>query len=338
MSLLTTHPNLLDTKDLDEVRSYISRTLHRRIHLLKSRSFRMRMRTIPLELLMAGAVDTTGDGELAGSFTASAYTLGGIQNGGLESRMGNAAPRIYGPGEGNLSAPGNEYSTALRPADSKTSTLVVSVPAKILHHEIEKLIERSARKPLIVTGPLDLRATTLLGQILQTLYTELDRENSSLLQFPDLSREIQRMLITELIASTPNNYTELLRQGYGAKASEHVARFIRCAATHIEDGARVTDIAREIGINERTLRDVCQRARGQTPAAILRALRFFHANQRIQREPNHLIFNIAHEYGHMNIGRFTHGYEELLGETPAETRRRARRKRQPPPPDPPEEE
>lgn len=85
----------------------------------------------------------------------------------------------------------------------------------------------------------------------------------------------------------------------------------------------LSDLCREVGSNERTLREGFQELYGLSPISYLKALRLRTARARLRSAGSDVrISDIALDCGFKHLGRFSVSYRRIFGETPSETRRR----------------
>ncbi|MFC7338638.1 helix-turn-helix domain-containing protein [Haloferula chungangensis] len=87
------------------------------------------------------------------------------------------------------------------------------------------------------------------------------------------------------------------------------------------------NLAREVGVSERTLQRHFAEALGVTPIEWARCLALHHARQRLEMgDPNRTsVEGLAREAGFRHMGRFAGYYRELFGEFPTTTLRRLKR-------------
>ena len=316
------------TKDTDEFIRYISRLMDRRIDVLDHRNFGFEVHTAKLELLTVSASEVRGDSLSTRSVDAG-YVLTRLEEGTMERRFNSRRSHGLGPGEGSLVMPAVAVtSTFLPPAQSNLEAVVIGMPAALLDAEAGLLIGEPVRQPLELAGPVDMRPSTHLGQLIDVLLQLLDGDDGFFVKYPLVGVGFQRWVIGALIENTPNNYQKLLKRHYGGPARRHVTLLEEYVEAHLRDALTVGDMAQAAGVSARTLRDSARRMRNKTPELILRTMRLHAAHKRFENPlPHDTVVSVAHEYGFTNAGRFARQYQqEFRGEAPIETLQRGRRK------------
>lgn len=81
----------------------------------------------------------------------------------------------------------------------------------------------------------------------------------------------------------------------------------------------LADLARAAGVSARLLHGLCQRHYGMAPMAWLRERRLLAARERLVRQPERSITDVALETGFGHLGRFSAYYRERFGELPRQT-------------------
>jgi AraC-like DNA-binding protein len=315
-----------DTEDVEEFFASAARLLGRQIDLLKGHEkFHFTVHTAKLELLTINAVEVT-DGLSIDLVTAD-YSLARVERGGIERRADNRE-HLFTAGSGYLAMPGQHAANKLPRWVGTTSSVTIALPAAIVKREAELLIGEPVHQPLEIIGSMGLWPSTYLGQRIDYLLDELERDGGVFEKYPLLGQEFQRKLVGALIEQTQNNYLPLLGHHFGGPARRHVAMMEEYIEAHIRQPITVGDLARATGVGARTLREACHRIRDMTPEMIVRRMRLHCAHNRLENpQPHDTVISIAHECGFSNAGRFADHYQrEFHGETPFETIQRSRRR------------
>jgi AraC-like DNA-binding protein len=315
------------TDKTDEFVRFISRLMDRRIKILQRQDFGFSIHTAKLELLTVNAV------QLGGGFSTrsvdTGYVLTRLESGGMMERsFDNNPSHTIGPGDGSLILPGSEVATILQPSEGRDmQALMIGLPAPVLEGEAGLLIGEPVRHPLELTGPVDLRSSTHLGQLIDVVLRLLE-DDDFFEMYPLVGMGLQRRLVGALIENTPNNYQQLLKRHYGGPARQHVRLLEEYAEAHLRDALTVGDMAQAAGVSARTLRDSARRMRKKTPEMILRTMRLHAAHKRFENPvPEDTVASVAREYGFSNTSRFARQYQhEFRGESPFETLQRGRRR------------
>jgi AraC-like DNA-binding protein len=251
-----------------------------------------------------------------------------VEAGGTERQIEGHGSYALGPGYGAFAAPGHEIGTALRPSGGSTSTVTLTLPNALVHRAAEFLIGEPVRQPLVITGPVDLRPSSRLGQSIDFLLDQLDRDGGLFDKYPMPAQEFQCGLVGALIEQTANNYQPQIRHHWGGSASRHVAKMEEYIEANVRNPITVGSLAHAVGVSARTLRDCCHRMRDMTPLMIMWKMRLHAAHKRLEKPlPHDTVASVAHEYGFTNVGRFARHYrQEFRGESPIETLQRGRRR------------
>jgi AraC-like DNA-binding protein len=96
------------------------------------------------------------------------------------------------------------------------------------------------------------------------------------------------------------------------------------AMRHPDDSLSVAELARRVGVPERTLRTAFQRCYGLSPLKCLRLIRLHRARQLLRAScPDETtVTKVAVGLGFWDLGRFAGAYRQLFRELPSETLRR----------------
>ena len=112
-----------------------------------------------------------------------------------------------------------------------------------------------------------------------------------------------------------------------------IDRAIRRVREHVAarpfDALRVRDVARHLGISERTLRHSFRNRLGLSPKAYLRDRRLNLVRRELRRTDasRTKVSDVAHRCGFRHMGQFAADYQRLFGELPSETLSRQARPR-----------
>lgn len=223
------------------------------------------------------------------------------------------------PERASLLQPGRRVSMTLEPANSH---LLVRLDQPLLQTVLRKKLGHEIKAPIDFEPQMDLTTpgNRMFRQLLHLLVSavDADADASSLAII-----EYEMLLVSQLLAAQPNNYSDELHR----RPRAAVARTIARAAELIEEGAdqplSMDDVAATIGISARALRDGFRQYFDTTPTAYLR-------NVRLRRVRTELLYadparvtvtSVALRWGFSHLGRFSVWYRERFGETPSDTLR-----------------
>jgi AraC-like DNA-binding protein len=324
---LTRHSRFA-TKDEEEYREAFRRLLDRKVELMvMDDSFHFAMHTATLELLNVSTIEVSEG--LSTRLTNVGYSLVRVDLGRMDRRA-NDLDQVFTSGTGYLATPERkaEASIPYTSGIGTVATVTITLPDSLIRSQAEALIGEPVTQPLEIIGPLDLGRHTHLGQAMDCLLHELDRDDSLFEKYPLESQRRQRELATILIAHTHNNYTPLLARRHGGPARRHVALMEELIEANIKCPPGIADLALAVGVSARTLLENCHHVRGMCPEDMARKMRLHAVHKRLGNpQPGDTVTDVAHEYSFFNIQHLAKLYmEEFHGERPWETLQRARRR------------
>lgn len=103
-------------------------------------------------------------------------------------------------------------------------------------------------------------------------------------------------------------------------------RFAAAVEANLDGPLLIPDVCRDIGVPERTLRNLCQEQLGMSPHQFLALRRLHLVRQILLRSDSHsaTVTDIITSHGIWELGRFAGSYKALFGESPSATRLRQR--------------
>lgn len=210
--------------------------------------------------------------------------------------------------------------------DSDFSQLALMIPRAELHLELESLLGRSVKAPLVFSAGLGLAGgpgRTVLATL--RLIDEISDERSGMLQHPLASRRLEQMLIESLLLAQPHNYSDALSLPVAAAGPQPVARAIELLRAHPEHPWAVSELANRVSVSVRSLQEGFRRMADTTPMEYLRELRLEQIRDELAlADPGAVsVSQVAARWGITHFGRFAANYHRRFGEKPSETMRRS---------------
>jgi transcriptional regulator GlxA family with amidase domain len=152
---------------------------------------------------------------------------------------------------------------------------------------------------------------------------EADRDGS-LTSNPVVIRQLEAVLMTQLLLTQPNNYTPALRGDQPRVAPLVIRRAMELMEERAADPLTVKDVAKAAGVGVRTLQEGFRRHLGTTPCRYLRDIRLdrVHADLAACAPGSATVAEVACRWGFFHFGRFAAAYREQFGESPSLTLRR----------------
>jgi AraC-like DNA-binding protein len=133
----------------------------------------------------------------------------------------------------------------------------------------------------------------------------------------------------ELLVATKDRFTRCqhFTDGNFIRWQRQTKSTLELAMTHPDQSLSISDLARHIGVPERTLRTAFQKCYGLSPIEYLRILRLHQARRLLLAGCPDLttVTRIAFGLGFWELGRFAGAYRQLFGELPSETLRKPAR-------------
>ena len=148
---------------------------------------------------------------------------------------------------------------------------------------------------------------------------ELDRGNPFFLD-PRHRAQVESMLIGQLLAAQPHNYSNELNNGVSA-ASRVVRAAVDLIDAHYAEALTVPDIAEAVGVSVRSLQEGFRRDLGRSPTACLRERRLAAARTTLMavKPRERTVSEVALSHGFLHLGRFAVEYRRAFGESPSVT-------------------
>ena len=182
-------------------------------------------------------------------------------------------------------------------------------------------------EPIVFAPMMDLRsglADTLLRSMAFGI-GEMVRDDSAFHQ-PVMQEQFERLIMTALLLSHPNNYSERLNRLDRQISPRDVKKVEDYIHAHFDQSVSLEDLVVVSGVPGRTLHQHFRDFKGVSPMAYLRNVRLDRAREALlQADGEARITDIAMESGFNHLGRFSIQYRERFGESPSETADRSKR-------------
>lgn len=129
---------------------------------------------------------------------------------------------------------------------------------------------------------------------------------------------VERELATVLLESQPSNISHMLWRVARAPTSREMRRALDYLHANIGETLRVEDIAREAGLNIRSLQLGFKAAYSVSPMRYLRNIRLDAARYLLSRRQNReSVTEVAYSVGFSHLGRFSQEYRARFGSSPS---------------------
>ncbi|MBO4271265.1 AraC family transcriptional regulator [Microbispora triticiradicis] len=194
-----------------------------------------------------------------------------------------------------------------------------------LEDQLGRLIGRRPDRPLTFSLGMDLTRPSARSwrSVVELLRREAET-GGGMLEHPLVARQLEGLLMTQLLMAQPSNYVDELRDGHRRVAPPTVKRAVRLIEEHAGEPLTVEDIAEAVGVSARALQEGFRRHLDKTPMGYLRDVRLDRARTELTvTDPvAATVTDVAYRWGFTHLGRFSLAYRQRFGESPSETLRR----------------
>lgn len=205
---------------------------------------------------------------------------------------------------------------------ARSPHLVLRIPRTVLEDRLQAMMARPVAEPVRFDLHMDRTSPGVRSwwRVVSLLLDEAENEGV-ILRNPLALREVERLLLGQLLLGQPNNYSALLR-GQGVRVAP---RAIRRATQVIEERAAypftVEDLAHETALSVRALQQGFRTYLGTTPTAYLRDVRLRRAREDLltAAPADETVAAIAARWGFLHVSRFAAHYRDRYGELPSVT-------------------
>lgn len=317
---------LLVTHDLDEAQHYITDVyIPHDLQARDGRKLDFKLRYLSSERLTLGHLVYGADAELLvppmlGCYHMNLTLKGQTMVSQKRRRATTAANR-----SGVVFQPNDPFTVRWSP---EAVQYAVKLPRRPLENHLTKLINRPVERPIDFDLGFDLscpQGQTLLS-LTQYLRTELSRPGG-LVTMPMARDQLESLVLTQLLLTIPNNYTELLMQPGRPAPPSKVRKAIDLIEADPGADLSLAELSAAAGVTSRQLQRAFNEAVGMSPMAYVRAVRLdrVHADL-LDGAGSTPVTEVAMRWGFFHLSRFAQQYRERFGVLPSETVRQALRK------------
>jgi AraC-like DNA-binding protein len=247
------------------------------------------------------------------------YHVNVALSGRVESICGHRHA-VASPSNGAVFSP--EPHTTLPHWGPDAAQVCIKIRRSSLESELGALLGRPVRSAVDfdLGYPLTTPAARSWLATLGLLLAELGRPES-LAQASALYREqLERLVISGLVISQPNEFTDELARPVRPLRPRTVARVVALIEEHPEAPYTIGDLARHAGVSARRLQQGFREHVGATPTEYLRRIRLERAHGDLLHGERS-VTDVALRWGFPHLSRFAHAYRHQYGVLPSETRR-----------------
>ncbi|MBO4271266.1 AraC family transcriptional regulator [Microbispora triticiradicis] len=202
---------------------------------------------------------------------------------------------------------------------------IVHFDRPALEAHLGSLIGRRPDRPLTFSLGMDLTRPSARSWLsVAELLRDEAETGGAMLEHPLVVRQLEGLLMTQLLMAQPSNYSDVLCGGHRRVAPPTVKRAVRLIEEHAAEPLTVEDIAEAVGVSARALQEGFRRHLDKTPMGYLRDVRLdrVRAELTVTDRVAATVTDVAYRWGFAHLGRFSLVYRQRFGESPSETLRR----------------
>ncbi|MEU7692275.1 AraC family transcriptional regulator [Microbispora hainanensis] len=211
---------------------------------------------------------------------------------------------------------------------SGLESLIVRFDRAALEAHLGRLMGRTPRRPLTFSLGMDLTRPPVRSwlSVVELLRREAET-GGAMLEQPVALRQLEGLLMTQLLLAQPSNYSEALSGAQPRVAPTAVERAVELIEARAAEPLTVEEIAEAVGVGARALQEGFRRQLETTPMSYLREVRLDRVRAELMvGDPGATtVTDVAYRWGFVHLGRFALAYRRRFGESPSETLRRGTR-------------
>ncbi len=317
---------ILATYDLEQARDIVTRVYIP--HDLRTRDgspLDFRLRHLRSERLTVGHCVYGADAELTVPPMGDCYHVNLTLEGQTAVTQRREAATTDGNKSGVLLGPTDPFTVRWSP---EAVQYALKLPRLSLEAHLSRLINRAVDRPVRFDLGFDLSGAP--GQALLSavgfLRKELTRPGG-ISTMPMARDQLESLVMTQLLLTVPNEYSDLLLHSAERPAGRHVVRAaLELIDEHPERNLTVAELAEAVGASARGLQRGFANSIGMSPTAYVRSVRL----DRVRAElltgaPGRSVSDIAMRWGFYHLGRFAQQYKHRFGVLPSVALNEARR-------------
>jgi AraC-like DNA-binding protein len=316
---------IFGSRDADEARSFL-RSKEFRFDLSRgvARQLDLRINGIYLPGVYVGYIQYGSPAEIRTSPAYHKYWLELPLHQEIEFGIGGQGIAC-GPNRAAVSSPTRELVIRTKGIGAR---LNVAVTAPALTRQLACLLGEAPAVPLELAPVMDLTAGYGRSLAQQIRLAVMDFQRAGWMRWDAITVSLfEQFIVTRLLLSHPNNYTERLRARERGVSPRDLRRALEYIEANLGAPITVLDIAEASGVAGRTLFHHFRQFLGTSPMGYLREARFAKVRGALQHaEPGQSVARVAAQWGFSHLGRFAIEYRKRFGESPSSTMQRGRRR------------
>jgi AraC-like DNA-binding protein len=210
-------------------------------------------------------------------------------------------------------------------AQQGSSRLTVSLTKSAMMGHLAALLGYTPKLALEFNAAIDLNSAAgqRFNRHIRMAIADLD--DPAPIHNPIMTSMYEQLIMTGLLLSQPNNYTNALHRRETRVAPRDVQRAVDHIQGHLNSPLTLRDIAVASGIPGRTLLKHFRDHWGTSPMRYTRIARLTRVHEALlHNEWTESVTDVAMAWGFLHLGRFSIEYRKHFGESPSETLHRTR--------------
>lgn len=201
--------------------------------------------------------------------------------------------------------------------------VAVKVDSKALHGQLEQLLGRTVRAPVVLAPELDIAQGTGLSWVRMISTVSDEMQAGGLPALPIVARPLQEALLTGLLLTAGHRYRDELDRPVPALRPGPVKRALEAMHSMPQHPFTTAELAVVARVSVRRLQEAFQQYVGMAPLAYLTDVRLTCIHDELRRgAPGEVsVSEAAHRWGFTHLGRFSARYRARFGELPSQTLR-----------------
>jgi AraC-like DNA-binding protein len=312
----------LHTLDVDQARHVVAEAFcpHRLTALDNARQFETRFHTVRAGNVSLSYLDYGGRVHIA-PYEQEGFYLVLIPLAGRAELSYGREQALYDSTGASIPPVDRKYNIHVS-ADSPH--LVLWIARNHLEEHLRSMLARPVVEPVRFALGMDMTAPAARSwrKVVNLLLDEVD-SGGEIHTHPLAMRELERLLLSQLLLAQPNNYSSLLHGHPQSTTPKVIRRAAELIETHAAEPLTVEDIAEAAGLSVRTLQEGFRRFLNTTPTTYLRDVRLQYVREElIATDPTSTtVTETAMRWGFLHAGRFSAQYHRRFGESPSVTLR-----------------
>ncbi len=214
-----------------------------------------------------------------------------------------------------------------RPLSERMSSGYVHLTMRIKRSALQRVLTRdlgfTPDEPVIFSPtaqPLNGASASLLRMV-STVCEDLDSVTPGL-SMPRVVSHVEDTLLSLLLNTAPNNYSELLGQAASVPVPYYMRRVLNYIAAHARDPITLADFVAVSGVSVRSLHAGFRHYKNTTPMGYLKAYRLDLARRELAGADatGRSVTEVALSCGFSHLSKFARDYRLRFGEAPSQTR------------------